>query len=62
MLEKMEKPPEKNTGEKIEILYDELKRKDRIIEELKKENTILMKTALKRAEKDTEKNNIIEKK
>jgi len=35
----------------IKTLYDELKRKDELIERLKNENSILMKTALKASEK-----------
>ncbi len=36
----------------IETLYKELERKDKLIERLKEENHILMKTALKNAEKN----------
>ncbi|MBN2367555.1 hypothetical protein JXC34_00940 [Candidatus Woesearchaeota archaeon] len=35
----------------IKTLYEELKRKDEQIEKLKEENKLLMKTAMKRAEK-----------
>ena len=35
----------------IKTLYNELKRKDKIIEELKENNKILLRTALKNAEK-----------
>ena len=35
----------------IETLYEELDRKNRLIEKLREENVLLMKTALKSAEK-----------
>jgi hypothetical protein len=49
--------PKKKTKKKIdkdkviETLYAELERKDKLIEKLKEENLLLMKTALKAAEK-----------
>jgi len=44
--------PKKVTKDKIiDTLYKELKRKDKIIEKLKEENSILIKTALKVAAK-----------
>ena len=51
----MKKNIEKNKDKIIETLYEEIKRKDKIIEKLKQENIILMKTALKRAEKNLKK-------
>ena len=36
--------------DKIKALYDEIKKRDKIIEKLKEENLILLKTSLKRAE------------
>ena len=42
----------KNKDKIIETLYEELKRKNAQIKKLKQENILLMKTALKRAEKN----------
>ena len=40
-----------NESEQIETLYKEIERKDKLIEKLKEENSILMKTALKSEER-----------
>ena len=40
---------------KIKVLEEELKRKDKIIEHLKEENLILLKTAFKKAYENLEK-------
>jgi len=50
----------KSQSEIIDILYKEIERKDKIIEKLREENNILLKTALRNAEKhlnDKEKEN-----
>jgi hypothetical protein len=39
----------------IETLYSELERKDKLIEKLREENNVLMKTALKNAEEKLKK-------
>jgi hypothetical protein len=39
----------------IETLYSELERKDKLIEKLKEENKVLVKTALKNAEEKLKK-------
>ena len=44
----MKKPVDKNKI--IETLYEELKRKDDLIEKLRKDNKILIKTAMKATE------------
>ncbi len=46
--------PAKEQLEKLEKYYaEELKRKDKIIEELKEQNTLIMKSAMKQSEKLT---------
>ena len=45
------KPKALLPGQKLQIFADELKRKDRIIDELRKENRLLLKISLKKAEK-----------
>jgi hypothetical protein len=42
----------------IEILYEEIKKRDKIIDELEKQNKILLKTALKNANKKIEEEEI----
>ncbi len=42
--------PQLSKEELIELFEEEIRRKDKIIEKLKEENLILMKTALKKAE------------
>lgn len=44
--------------EKVKILEEELKRKDKIIEELREQNQLLMNTAIKRTKERIEKNSI----
>jgi hypothetical protein len=46
----------------IETLYEELERRDKQIQKLKEENLILVKTALKAAEKQKEAEEMINKK
>jgi hypothetical protein len=46
--------PAKEQFEKLKKYYaEELKRKDKIIEELKEQNTLIMKSAMKQSEKLT---------
>ena len=44
-------PEEMDFDEMKKILYDEILRRDKVIDKLKKENEILLKTALKNAER-----------
>ena len=43
--------PKKSKDKIIETLYEELEKKDKIIDKLKQENLVLMKTALKASER-----------
>ncbi|MEM3374591.1 MAG: hypothetical protein QXE31_05215 [Candidatus Woesearchaeota archaeon] len=55
MKKKKNNNTEKNKDKIIETLYKELERKDKIIEKLKEENYVLMRTALKREEERVKK-------
>ena len=44
-------PPKIDYDKKIEALEDELRRKDQIIEDLRRENKVLLQTAFKNSER-----------
>ena len=53
------KAKEIKSSEKIMILLEELKRKDKIIEDLRKENLLLLKVSLKKAQQNLENKKIM---
>ena len=58
---KKKKSKTDNKEKIIETLYAELERKEKIIEKLKEENLVLMKTALKATEKQKQAEEMIKK-
>jgi hypothetical protein len=48
-------------SDKLEALYNEILKRDKIIEKLKEENVVLLRTSLKRSEELHEMRKILEK-